>query len=58
MLQAITATAFATGHPALWLLMALSGLSGVGTAMLSVPAVRHLGAHAAENQDGQGRLGR
>jgi MFS family permease len=31
-LQAIAATAFATGHPALWLLMALSGLSGVATA--------------------------
>ena len=31
-LQAVTATAFATGHPALWLLMVLSGLSGVGTA--------------------------
>jgi MFS family permease len=31
-LQAIAATAFATGHPALWLLMGLSGLSGVATA--------------------------
>jgi MFS family permease len=31
-LQAIAATAFATGHPALWLLMVLSGLSGVATA--------------------------
>lgn len=31
-LQAIAATAFATGHPALWLLMSLSALSGVATA--------------------------
>lgn len=30
--QAVAATAFATGHPALWLLMMLSGLSGVATA--------------------------
>ena len=32
LLQAAAATAFATGHPALWLLMGLSGLSGVATA--------------------------
>jgi MFS family permease len=31
-LQAVAATAFATGHPALWLLMGLSALSGVATA--------------------------
>ncbi|GAA2046265.1 MFS transporter [Catenulispora yoronensis] len=31
-LQAASATAFAVGHPALWLLMALSALHGVGTA--------------------------
>jgi predicted MFS family arabinose efflux permease len=31
-LQAVAATAFATGHPALWLLMMLSALSGVATA--------------------------
>lgn len=31
-LQAAAATAFAVGHPALWLLMALSGLHGTATA--------------------------
>lgn len=47
-LQALSATAFATGHPALWLLMTLSGLSGVGTAAFQ-PGLASVITHVSDD---------